>query len=251
MAKLGPSKAVTRVRFPPPASSGLVDRLLSEMKTAERQLARALRREHGVSVKRLARMLGVSQSSISLWVRDIELTDDQRAKLRPCGVKGGAVRAALGLERRRKAQELGRKTARTHDPLHIAGCMLYWAEGSRNRHAVEFVNSDPAMVAFFLGFLRSCFDVPDRKVRIACNLFADHLLRQEEIERFWLRTLGLPRSCMRKSAVNRYSKYSQKKRRNKLPYGTCRLVVCDTTLVQHIYGAIQEYGRFDREDWVL
>ncbi len=56
---------------------------------------------------------------------------------------------------------------------------------------------------------------------------------------------------MRKSTVNRYSKYSQKKRRNKLPYGTCRLILYDTVVVQHIYGAIQEYGAFDREDWLL
>lgn len=63
--------------------------------------------------------------------------------------------------------------------------------------------------------------------------------------------LGLPPACLRKSTVNRYSKYSQKKRRNKLPYGTCRLLAYDTTVVQHIYGAIQEYGGFDREEWVI
>ena len=218
-----------RVRSPPPASSGCLGKLLSRMKTAERELVRAFRREHGLSVKRLARMLGVSQSTVSLWVRDIELTPEQRAKLRAAAVSGGAARTALGLARRRHAQECGKEAARTKDPLHVAGCMLYWAEGSRNRHAVEFVNSDPAMVAFFLGFLRSCFAVPDRKLRIACNLFADHLQRQQEIEQFWLRVLGLPRACLRKSTVNRYSKYSQKKRRNKLPYGTCRLLANDTT----------------------
>jgi hypothetical protein len=56
---------------------------------------------------------------------------------------------------------------------------------------------------------------------------------------------------LRKSTVNRFSKYSQKKRLNKLPYGTCRLTVCDTQLVQSIYGAIQEYAGFDREEWVM
>jgi hypothetical protein len=129
--------------------------------------------------------------------------------------------------------------------------MLFWAEGSRNRHVVEFVNSDPAMVAFFLRFLRDCLGVPDGKVRLTCNLFADHLERQAEIEEFWLDLLALPATCLRKSAVNRYSKYSQKKRKNKLPYGTCRLTVSDTSTVQHIYGAIQEYAGFDREEWVL
>ncbi|MEK6275897.1 MAG: hypothetical protein AABM30_11235 [Actinomycetota bacterium] len=56
---------------------------------------------------------------------------------------------------------------------------------------------------------------------------------------------------MRKSTINTYSKYSKKKRRNKLPYGTCRLTVSDTRLVQHIYGAIQEYAGFEREEWVM
>jgi hypothetical protein len=129
--------------------------------------------------------------------------------------------------------------------------MLYWAEGSRNRHAVEFVNSDPAMVVFFLHFLRTCYSVPDAKVRITCNLFADHAERQREIEGFWLSQLGLQWTCLRKSTVNRYSKHSKKKRRNKLPYGTCRLNVYDTGLVHEIYGAIQEYAGFDRAEWLM
>jgi len=107
------------------------------------------------------------------------------------------------------------------------------------------------MVSFFLHFLRACFDVPDTKVAVTCNLFADHAARQREIEQFWLDLLGLPRTSLRKSTVNVYSKYSKKKRRNRLPYGTCRLKVCDTSIVQHIYGAIQEYAGFDREEWLM
>jgi len=87
--------------------------------------------------------------------------------------------------------------------------------------------------------------------QVRCNLFADHVERQFEIEQFWLDTLGLPRSCLRRSTVNRYSKYSKKKRRNKLKHGTCRLTPCDTAVVQHIYGGIQEYAGFDREEWVM
>jgi len=77
--------------------------------------------------------------------------------------------------------------------------MLYWAEGSRSRNTVEFVNSAAAMVSFFLTFLRACFGVPDSKIQVRCNLFADHVERQFEIEQFWLDTLGLPRSCLRRS----------------------------------------------------
>ena len=128
--------------------------------------------------------------------------------------------------------------------------MLFWAEGSNRRNGVRFTSSDPAMVRFFLEFLRRYFDFPDDAVRVTCNLFADHVGRQREIEHFWLELLELPRTCLCKSTVNVYSKHSQKKRKNKLPYGTCRLVVNRTSVVQSIYGSIQEYAGFDRPQWL-
>jgi transcriptional regulator with XRE-family HTH domain len=224
------------------------------MNTAERQEARRLRKEEGRSVKELAKLLGVSRSSISLWVRDIELTEEQYMALRRRmggRIDGSRANALLALERRRAWQESGRQRARRLDALHAAGCMLFWAEGARRRNVIQFVNSDPGMVAFFLRFLRECFDVGDAKVTVSCNLFADHLERQREIEDFWLAELGLTRTNLRQSTVNHYSKYSQKKRQNKLPYGTCRLCVYDTRLTQHLYGAIQEYGGFEREEWLM
>jgi hypothetical protein len=60
----------------------------------------------------------------------------------------------------------------------------------------------------------------------------------------------LPRSCLYKSTVNVYSKYSAKKRINRLPYGTCKLYVGDVRVVQSIYGSIQEYAGFERPEWL-
>lgn len=127
--------------------------------------------------------------------------------------------------------------------------MLYWAEGAKRRNLALLSNSDPEVVRFFVGFIRRYFG-EDVGFRMTCHLFADHLERQREIERFWLETLDLPASSLCKSIVNVYSKYSQKKRKNMLPYGTCRVVVHQTRIVQHIYGAIQEYGGFDRPEWL-
>lgn len=206
-------------------------------------------------MKEIARTVGVSLSSVSYWVRDVPLTDDQRAELRRRMSANGRDAAAAG--RSRAAREVrsvhqgrGRKSARAQRPLHIAGCMLYWAEGSKMRNSVQFVNSDPYMVRLFSRFLRQCYQVPDEAFRVDCNLFADHVAKQREIEQFWLDTLELPLPCLRKSKVNVYSKYSQKKRKNKLPYGTVRVCVHSTELVQQIYGAIQEYGGFERPEWL-
>ena len=140
--------------------------------------------------------------------------------------------------------------AHVEDTGYAAGCMLYWAEGSKSRNAAQLTNADPSLCVYFVNFLRRYFNVPDSKIAVACNLFADHVDRQREIETYWLDVLNLPRTSLRKSMVNHYSKYSQKKRTNKLPFGTCRLTVCSTEIVQTIYGSIQEYGGFDRPEWL-
>lgn len=224
------------------------------MKTVEREAARALRIEQGLSVKEIACAVGVSSSTASRWVRDIELTEDQRQRLRAHDrgdrVLAGKRHSERARRRRTVWQAEGARRAREWRPLHLAGCMLFWAEGSRSRNSVYFTNSDPAMVRFFLEFLVSEAEVERDAVRIDVNLFADHARGQDTIERHWLETLELPRACLRASTVNVYSRHSARKRLNRLPYGTCRLSVHSTRVVQHLYGAIQEYGRFTRPEWL-
>jgi transcriptional regulator with XRE-family HTH domain len=226
------------------------------MKTRERALARKLRREEGASIKEIARRVGVSFSSVSLWVRDIDLTDRQEAVLRLHNriyegqKRGRAIASANRRAERIAAQEEGRRVARRMDPLHVAGCMLYWAEGAKNRNQLRFSNSDPEMARFFVKFVRTYFGVAPHEIRLTCNLFADHVERQREIEDFWLTVLDLPATSLCKSTVNVYSRHSQRKRLNMLPYGTCRVVVSRTRVTQHIFGAIQEYAGFRRDAWL-
>ena len=226
------------------------------MKTRERELARRLRREEGAPINEIAERVGVSKSSVSLWVRDIELTAEQRQALlerNPAYNRqySGWTRVAERRRAERQAfQEQGRALARRRDPGFIAGCMLYWAEGSKERNQLQFTNSDPNMARFFVDFLKTHFRLEPRDIKITCNLFADHVDHQHEIERHWLDVLGLPDESLRKSVVNVYSKYSKRKRVGNLPYGTCRVVVTRTWVTQTIYGAIQEIGGFTREAWL-
>ena len=216
----------------------------------------ALRRDYGMSVREIAIAVGVSRGTASLWLRDIPLTPEQRALLlarNPAynGQQSGSrANAERGRARRMEYQAEGRRGARTADRGYIAGCMLYWAEGSNSRDTVRFTNSEPAMVGFFTDFLRSYFAVAPERMRVWCNLHADHAGRQREIEDFWLAIVGAQRTCLHKSSVNVYSKHSARKRLNMLPYGTCRVSVGSTEIVQTIYGSIQELGGFDRPQWL-
>lgn len=228
-------------------------------KPEERKEARRLRRVHGMPVKQIAALLGVSASSVSYWVRDITITPAQRERnLRgPSGPQSPeqiAARVAAWAEtarkRRRAAQLEGRMHARVGDPLHQAGCMLFWAEGSKNRNEVTLCNSDPHMLRFFRRFLTECFEVAPERLRIRLHVYLDNGLSIEEIERYWLEVLALPTSCMRGHSLNPLPTSSSGKKKNKLPYGVCTMTLGDTQIVQHIYGAIQEYGGFEEPRWL-
>lgn len=129
--------------------------------------------------------------------------------------------------------------------------MLYWAEGDKgSRNCARLSNADPELLRLFVRVLRQYFQASDEQLRLTCHLFADHVDRQYDIEQFWLDNLELPRSSLCTSVVDVYSKYSQKKGRNKLPYGTARIAVHSTEVVQSISGAIQEYAGFERPEWL-
>jgi hypothetical protein len=187
-------------------------------------------------------------------LRDVPLTPDQRAALDAAnpvlnGQMAGARRIAENAKAARvRAQAHGRELARRGDPLHQAGCMLYWAEGSKNRNKVIFTNSDVSMVQFFLRFLRECYGLADEAMTLSLNVHLGNGLSLDEIERWWLAALELPSTCLRTAAVNRVSRSSLGKR-PPLVHGTARLAVGSTFVVQSIYGAIQAYGEFERAAW--
>ena len=223
-------------------------------KNKERALSRRYRAQ-GKSIKSIAVKLGVSTSSVSVWTRDVILSAQQRQDLdnnnpvinSECGkTKSGRTRSKLYRYRRLLKQSEGRKRAQmTNDVLHRSGSMLYWAEGNKSRNALRFCNSDSDMISFFLRFLRECFQISDDEVTLYFNCYLNNGLSLKQIQQFWLDKLKLPSDCLR-SAITKQGSSSGGKHK----YGICTLCVNRTDVLQHIYGAIQEYAQFDRQDWV-
>jgi hypothetical protein len=226
------------------------------VKPEKRAEARRLRADEGMPIRAIAEQLDVSKSSVSLWVRDIALTHEQQAVLLAQNpalngqLLGMRVRRERCRLRRIEAQEHGRALAREGDPVHRGGCMLYWAEGSKSRNAVQIVNADTDLLATFLHFLRACYSVPTQAVTFSVNCFLGNGLTLDEIQAWWLARLELPRGCLRRAVVNRPSSASKHRKGNVLPYGTGRLSVHSTEVIQSIYGAIQEYAGIERPEWL-
>jgi hypothetical protein len=193
------------------------------------------------------------------WANDIELTPEQKAAnlrgpdgpLNPEDVRRRAKNWAARCRRRRAdMQAEGRAAARRGNPLHLAGCMLYWAEGSKARNAIRFTSSDPRMVSFFRKFLVDALGLEPAEIHLSINVYTNNGMGIEEIERYWLDLLQLPQSSARGHVLNHTPTSSSGRAKNKLPYGVARLSVHQTRMVQHIYGAIQEYVQFDEPGWL-
>lgn len=217
-----------------------------------REQARQLRTQ-GISIITIAKQLGVAKGSVSQWVRDIELTPAQIETLkqnqhRTLGqINGAKTNYTKALTQRKLWQEEGRAKARENRDLHRVGCMLYWAEGSKGRNNIMFANSDPEMMKLFIRFLREELLIPEEEFIVVLHCHTHEKIEWERITDYWLGTLGLTQKNMRNINV----KQGSDSRKNRLHNGICTLRVYSTQVAMHIYGAIQEYGGFERPEWLF
>jgi hypothetical protein len=212
-------------------------------------------REEGRSLGEIALELPISVSTARRWTHDIALSPKQVASMRDrtSQPRLEAQRAWCEERRceRRQWQQEGRIRAQAGDLLHQAGCLLYWAEGAKRRNTVNIANSDVHLLRLFRRFLDECFDINTAQLTFSVNVYLNNALSIAEIEGFWLRELSLTPVCLRTHQINQKPAPTSGVKTNKLPYGVGRLgVLRSTWLVQHIYGAIQEYGHFDEPRWV-
>ncbi|MFL5866936.1 MAG: hypothetical protein ACJ766_07545 [Thermoleophilaceae bacterium] len=106
------------------------------------------------------------------------------------------------------------------------------------------------MLVLFRRFLTESLEVDLESIAFSINVYTNNGLSIAEIERYWLEWLELPASCVRKHTLNHMPTSSSGQARNKLPFGVCTIRVGSTRVVQHIFGAIQEYGGFDEPAWL-
>lgn len=220
------------------------------MRAIERKQARELR-ARGFSLREISAQLSCAKSSISEWVRDIPLTPEQIERLESIQDKARAKAAFHPNSPRGKWSRIrtsflnaGRKEipARCGSlQLKLMGAALYWAEGYKaGINMVNFSNADPKMIALMMCFFRDVCLVPENKFRGIVHIHPH--LDKEKAEKFWSAVSGIPRRQFHKTQFG-ISK-SSKHKRDTLPLGTFRIVICDTRLLAKIKGWIQGIERW-------
>lgn len=221
------------------------------MKTKEKIEARHIRVEEQLSIKDIAKRLGVAKSSVSLWVRDLPLSKETIADRCLAGcLKGAKIRCDDARAVRVQYQQDGLKMAEKYqdNPLFMSGCMMHWAEGAKDKNIAHICNTDPHFMRLWLKFIFRFFNIQPTDMVVHINCYLGNGKTQQQIESYWLREFNLPRSCLRKTTVVTKHKFSTGVKKNKHPYGVGILKVYSTEIVQQIWGAIKFIGEIDDAD---
>jgi hypothetical protein len=214
------------------------------MKLEEKTKAQNLRRS-GYSIKDISKKLLVSKASVSVWVRNIKLTNSQKLILNRRGSNLNIVekRRTTRLKNEQNKREViitqaghGIESINKND-LKIIGTMLYWAEGrKRGKRTVGFSNSDPEMIKIIMRFFREICEVKNKKFRGHIHTFSH--LNVEKSEKYWSKITKIPKKQFYKT----YSKpsISSKQKMNTIPYGTIDIMVNDVRVFLEIMGWIKK-----------
>lgn len=169
-------------------------------KFEKRLQARELR-TRGWSIKSIASQLEVSPSSSSIWCRDLQLTELQRAILTAHTIQGsyaGRIKGALTNRRKKEERiafykEAGRREIMdiSSRELLLIGVALYWAEGSR-KSKFAFTNSEPDMILLMAYWLERVLGVKKDEFMPRIFINAIHESRIGKVIEFWSRLLGVP-----------------------------------------------------------
>jgi transcriptional regulator with XRE-family HTH domain len=227
---------------PPPARN-----FRPNAKDNARANSRELRKQ-GLSYNEIAAKLGVSKSSISLWVRDLP-----RPEFRPMDYETFRERQSAGVRRwwaaERQIRETQREVARAAAAAEIgqlndrevliAGAIAYWCEGAKNKpyrrsDQVIFMNSDPALVTFFLRFLDAAGIERDR---LRCTVSIHESADVAAAQQFWQRVTGLEATQFRRPALKKHNPRTVRKNTGTDYHGCLRMdVLCGTSLYRKIEG---------------
>lgn len=177
------------------------------MKLIERIEAQKLRKR-GYSLNEISSKVCVSKSTLSVWLRDICLSNKALSRLRKHVTNGQLVAAE---NKKRKTQELlksyyenaesiVRKVSLNTDTIKIICAIMYWCEGGKyDDTKIQFVNSDPNLIATFLHFFRHSYEIDEKKFSLCIHLHGYH----SEItqKKFWAKVTHISKDQFMKSYI--------------------------------------------------
>jgi len=204
--------------------------------------ARKLRKK-GLPITEIHKRLQVSKGSVSLWCKDIILSESQYRKIQQGQARKLNLGRMIGAQMNRNKKLAAVKEGETFGLKHIhtlnneqlifIATALYWSEGSKSASSTgfQFVNSDSDMILCIKKFLIS-MGVKNEDLICAIQINISHKKRIEQVLNFWKNLLDLSSEQLRKPYfVSTISKKVYENHDNY--YGICRLKVRRSTNLKY------------------
>jgi len=195
-------------------------------KRYEYEKARALRRR-GWSYNKIIANTKVAKSTVSVWCKDIRLSNTQKRALvsnsrkiigQRLGAKANHDKRVLEIASvRGSAKE--EITSLDRNALHVAGTMLYWAEGTKTKNTA-ICNSDPRIIKFMVVWIKNIFGIHPRQ--LTAGLHIHYQDDEKKIKRYWSKLTGIPLQNFSKSFIK---PKGTGHRTNILPNGIIRIYI--------------------------
>lgn len=201
--------------------------------------------KQGHSYKEIQSKLEVSKSTINYWFS--KLSEKEKNRIRILRVE--SWRKSIKEYQKKKCQqtlakekEIQLKAAKkvsslSKKDLFLIGISLYWAEGSKNnRWQIQFSNSDPKMINLMMCFFRKILNI--RKEKFYLQMILHKNIKENDALNYWSKITKIPKKQFKKACFS-LSKSSQNKRKiNKLPFGTLQIRILDKKITHQVYGYI-------------
>jgi transposase len=198
-----------------------------------RAMARELRGQ-GLDYEEIATALAVSQSSVSLWVRDLPVP----ARLSPAECRRRSAEETSRYWTAERPARADRRTAisegaaaqigeLTDRELIIAGAIAYWCEGAKSKphrrsERVMFINSDPDLIRFFLRFLDAAGTA---RTNLIFRVYIHESADVQGAQRFWLAITGATADQFRTPTLKRHNPKTVRKNVGEEYHGCLRIDV--------------------------
>lgn len=168
----------------------------SPRKRFEYERVRFLRTK-GKSYNDIKKELGLSKSTISLWCRDISLSDQQRYALLHSSKRRAAQRLGADANREKREREvlaiknLAREEIKevSKEIFKVAGAVLYWAEGTKTKNT-SISNSDPRVIKFMVNWWEQVFGICPANLKAHVHIHYGN--DEKKIKKFWSSLTRIP-----------------------------------------------------------
>ena len=203
----------------------------------DREKALILRKQE-MSYSQIKKILKVSKSTLSIWLRNYPLSKQRIRELRDQNEQRiERFRQTMREKKEKRLKETYKIQKKLILPLNkrelfLAGLFLYWGEGSKYKlDRISISNTDPSIINFFIRWVNEGLGISKKKMRILLHLYSNMDIDKEM--KWWSKILEIPL----RQFTHPYIKKTSSERINHkggFGHGTCNVEIYNVPMAEKI-----------------